>query len=64
MNFSIPKKSISLTINIKERYDATDFKEYRIKVFDEGDAQNLKSIDKINEEVDDFIKVYTKKNKK
>ena len=40
--------------------DATDFKEYRIKVFDQGDAQNLKSIDKINEEVDDFIKVLHK----
>ena len=40
--------------------DATDFKEYRIKVFDEGDGQNLKSIIKINEEVDDFIKVLHK----
>ena len=44
----------------REIVDATDFKEYRIKVFDEGDAQNLKSIDKINEEVDDFIKVLHK----
>ena len=61
MNFSIPKKSISLAINIeKEIVDATDFKEYRIKVFDEGDGQNLKSIIKINEEVDDFIKVLHK----
>ena len=44
----------------REIVDATDFKEYRIKVFDEGDGQNLKSIHKINEEVDDFIKVLHK----
>lgn len=54
---SSAEHSISDKHRKREIMDASDFREYRIKVYNESDTKLSKGLDKINTQVDEFINI-------